>query len=1706
MSLIMVFSLIGGNLTGIHAANPPASNADDFPKQETLKYHGKITYENTTVGNFTIGGKQAYCLEHPKTTPGDNTKLTTRIYDNPDIRKVLYYGWEGPAQWSGFNNNKDYGVAATSKVLSHYYNGDSITKTEREFYNFVKDKSVPDFAVKFSKSNVTAYKSGDIQRTETITLASDSSLFGVTIKLDDNMTYVDETHNKRQMGGSVEIKGQTRFHFEAPLNVKMETWKSGTKNASYKFQPLVSKTSSSSLQDIGRGSYLYEPEKKTSLTVNWLQQGSLMISKQDDRGNPVSDTTFAISYNSNMSDPIGSYTTGADGSVSVNNLLPQTVYIQETSVPNHLVLDNTVKSVEIKTGETVSFTQTNNWKQGYIRIVKKDADTGKVVKKAGTGFDIYNSNDQKISTITTNDEGIATSGKLDYGTYYVKEVNAPNGYTIKVDVSENVGVVEDGKTYEIVVSNKQVTGTINISKEDNKTGTAQGDATLEGARYGVYAREDIIDPSGDGSVLFSAGQKVKEFSTDKNGDAIVTGLNLGKYFVKEIEPSYGYNLDETEYDVELAYENQNVSVVTRNMTVYERVISQAFSIVKVSDSDTGETDFLKGAEFTIKWKKDVDALGWDNAPIAKNADGQEAKILVTDERGYAESERLPIGEYVVRETKPPHNFSPVKDFIVTITEDSSEPIPYRVFIDKEFKSVLAIVKEDAETGKTVKVKGATFKIKNTDTNEYFGYWEWSPLPHYVSEWTTTEEGTIMTGKELRPGHYQLEEIASPEGYLLSEEPVPFIIDSNEAYETLPDGVTPVITVKKANVSVKGQISVEKRGEVLTEFNEKTHKFIYEERGLPDAKYNIIAKEDIMDPSNDGTVLYKKGTVIETLTTGKDGKATSMKLPLGKYEVVEISAPDGMVINPEKQTVELKYKDQYTPLVFGTASFVNQRQKVEVEVIKQDNEFAVGLADAEFNFTAKEDIKNYDGEIIVKSGTVINTYISNEFGKVDMTDMDLPLYNNFQLIETKAPDGYVLDPTPVDINTDYQGQDKDKIVISKTKTNKATEVDFSKTDATTGKELSGNHMKIFEKDNEGATFETWVSEDKHHTVKNLSTNTIYVLRETSAVKGFYLQKDIEFIIDQKGTVYLFDDEGNMVPAENNKIVMENDLVKGRLEWNKQGEIFAHTDTGQTEFGKVETPVWEESNLLQSEITIYAAEDITLGNGITYYQKDEKIQTLESDWDPVQSQDLLVGKYYYVESKVPHGYVVDTDKHYFEIKDNQSSELQIVTSTLENNRPTVEIDFTKFMERFEHHNKVDDAYKDVVFGIYAREDIYNYMGEVAIENGTMVGTSGIDELGHLTNVPDLPNGVYYIKELQTNEDYVLDTNEYDFEIAYHGSDVSQYTITIGNGSIENKLIRGTIAIQKNDSFDSEKRLEDVEFNISANEDMSNIISTAKTDENGQAVFKDIEIGKYYIQEANQVDGYVYNDHIYAVAVTTDGEVLTIDVDNKPTEMTFSKVDETGSNELEGATIQIIDKETGNVIDEWVSGKEPHKINYLVEGKEYIMKETIAPEGYMIANEIVFVAGDGKTVTMKDELILTDIQVNKVDSQTMKAIVSKDFEFTMYSDVECKNVISKVNGNPEEGTATFKDVPFGTYYIKETKAPLGYELSNEVKKIVVNNELEGVGDVHSFVYLNTLLPVVVEEVKTGDNAMIVLPCIALAMSGMGIFFISKRKKKEN
>jgi len=578
------------------------------------------TDNKTSVGmlmrrlvNYTTGEKYTtFCGEHFINSPTGTIETGTHSVPTDPLMKrackVAYFGWyEKYGDWA--MNGGIMSASNEQKKLDYCFTQQYIWETLGQSNATFTNSSIQSKYVAFKaevdgKINKMAMKPSFVKETITIDMGTTKTLTDSNGVLKDYNS-IDKTvdgiriqHTKGENTIKITVSTDCNVESYKITDAMMESWgviKEGTENKNTTVYITFKEGVQNQLYALN-----YNDPVTMSLDLKINIFGKLEIAKKDNKGNYVPNTSFKISYNADMSNAIGTYKTGNNGKVTIDNLKKGTIYIQEVSVPDHLILDKTIKSATIKPSETTTYEAKNEWKQGYIKVVKKDKESGKVVKQAGVNFDIYNSSNTKITSITTNENGIATSGLLDYGTYYVKETKAPNKYTIKVEVSENVGVVEDGKTYEITILNTRVKGTVTISKEDSKTGNKpQGEATLKGAVYGVYARNTIYDPA-DNSVKYNTNDKVGELVTDENANATLSNLYLGEYYIKEIKASEGYTLDTATYNFELTYENQNTNVVTKKLTVKERVKSQAFRVIKVSSDNNGEAELLKGVEFTVK--------------------------------------------------------------------------------------------------------------------------------------------------------------------------------------------------------------------------------------------------------------------------------------------------------------------------------------------------------------------------------------------------------------------------------------------------------------------------------------------------------------------------------------------------------------------------------------------------------------------------------------------------------------------------------------------------------------------------------------------------------------------------------------------------------------------------------------------------------------------------------------------------------------------------------------------------------------------------------------------------------------------------------------------------------------------------------------------------------------------------------------------------
>ena len=407
--------------------------------------------------------------------------------------------------------------------------------------------------------------------------------------------------------------------------------------------------------------------------------------------------------------------------------------------------------------------------------------------------------------------------------------------------------------------------------------------------------------------------------------------------MKEITPPVGYLLDEEEHDVNCDYEGDQVETVKRNTVSKEDVIKQPFQLIKAADNDKTDADLLKGAGFSAYLissltVKDDGSYDFTNAtPIVLTEDGKTE--MFTDERGYACSIPIPYGHYIVRETTTPHNFMPVDDFIVTVTENSSTPQVWRVLLDDKFKAKLKIVKQDDETKQPVLLANTEFKVYDLDAKKYVEQVTTYPNTVVHKSYFTDENGYLILPESLKCGNYRIEEVSAPDGYTQNTQYVEIKVDKNTAYQMDSVSGDAIITVTYENHPVKGKLVIHKSGETLKSFKKD---FVYEETSLEGAEFEIYAAEDIFTPDHqvdeqgNRHVIYAKDTLVKTVTTNKNGEAVIKDLPLGKYRVKETKAPAGFVLNPDSQEVSFIYKDQNTPEIEEKLEFSNERQESRAE--------------------------------------------------------------------------------------------------------------------------------------------------------------------------------------------------------------------------------------------------------------------------------------------------------------------------------------------------------------------------------------------------------------------------------------------------------------------------------------------------------------------------------------------------------------------------------------------------------------------------------------------------------------------------------------------------------------------------------------------------------------------------------------------------------
>ena len=713
--------------------------------------------------------------------------------------------------------------------------------------------------------------------------------------------------------------------------------------------------------------------------------------------------------------------------------------------------------------------------------------------------------------VTTNANGEINIANLAPGNYQISE------YTDVKYVPQDTQTVTivSGQTTSVQFSNVLKKFRVNVTKQDYEKGHAQGDAKLSGALYGLFKGNDLV----------------AQYTTDQNGSFITDYYVCGKdWTIKEIAPSEGYLLNDTVYKVGADPKDYTVEYNNApDMTVMEQVIKGKISIIK--HTDDGETQIEtpeKGAEFQVYLKSSGSFV---------NADKDERDTIVCDQDGFASTKLLPYGVYTVHQTKGWDGREKITDFDVFINTDGKT---YKFLINnKNFESYLKVVKLDKETGKRIPYEGAAFEIYDSNNHRITMQYTY-PQVTSIHTFYTNKEGYLITPEKLPYGDYTLKEVQAPYGYVLDDTPVPFsITQENSSTDT---GVT-VVKVKARDVAQKGVINITKTGEIFSSVEENKGVYTpkYSVGNLKGAVFEIYAAEDIT--TLDGTVRYEQGALVDTVTTDDDGVAKSKELYLGKYTVIEKTAPNGYVHNSTKYDAELTYAGQNVSVTSTELSVYNDRQKISVslkKIMANDKTFGIGnngeITSVRFGIYADEDIKASNGDIIPKDALITFANCDKD-GNISF-DCDLPVGFKWYAKEIATDEHYILSDTKYEFDTEYQGQDV-KVIDIKVNNGEVIKnnliygsVKGLKIDRETQEVIKGATFGLFKSDT------TEFSEDKAILTAITDENGVFVFNNIPY--GEYLIKEIK-----PADGYLDNEDVFTVTIKDNEQVVELTAINDKV---------------------------------------------------------------------------------------------------------------------------------------------------------------------------------------------------------------------------------------------------------------------------------------------------------------------------------------------------------------------------------------------------------------------------------------------------------------------------------------------------------------------------------------------------------------------------------
>lgn len=1165
-----------------------------------------------------MDGKKVFCIESGiVANGGEGYTPESYISTKKDkLSKIAYYGYT-------ITNQSHYDYAVTQAMIWEEL-GDQRQSTTIPNYDQRKAEILAlinrhDTLPSWNGQTVTVKDGDSVTLTDSNNVIADMSLdsnsTNATIKQNGNTLVI--TPSKNSKNGSITYR-------KVPQN------KIGT-------SIVYRKPNEQSMVE-----FHLDSAKQASVKVNVIKLGNLQVAKIDEEtGNPLANAKLKFEYSGTSKEVV----TDSNGLATIKNI-PEgtTVTVSEVTAPNGYVNKGEMKKVTIKPNETVTVTLSNKEQLGQVQLEKSGKDFGtsmpnKYYSLGGAVYDIYQADGTKISTMTTDTNGKATSVPLKLGNYYALETKAPAGYQLnkeKIPFELNYA----GQTVEITsTSITQVEveqkGNVTLIKEDAKTGTkAQGAATLDGAVYELRRTAD--------------DQLIKEV-TIKNGKAAVKGINLDDYYWIETKAPEGYLKDTEKHPFQLAYAGQTVETAIHSTTVKETVITGGFDLVKF-----GNYDWLTNG-FGDKKIKPLEKVEFS---VYSDTTGKLVQKGLTDKEGYLKFAELPYDTYTVKETKTPKGYKATADFKVTIHEQN-ETHHYAIE-NKVIEEKLKVVKVDAETGKVIPRADAGFQIKNLQTGKLVS------MPKFnedgkTNTFFTNEAGYLLLPQTLSYGDYQLIEVQAPEGYILAKEPAEFTVDGSHK-----DGV---IEIRFKDHSQKGIVDFTKTGQtpIGVEVKEsdygQVYEFQYDYTPIAGVTYRIEAIADIT--TNDGTTRVKKGETVATLTTDEQGAWRSPELYLGNYQAVEVAAPNGFIVDPIPIPFELKYAGQLVELTSTSLTATNDFQSLDIQLFKNEEsitdwkenqpEFKAIKGDGQvFGLFTREEQQLSD-ELQVPTDSLVG-YQTVKDG-VAAFDVKLP-EGKYYLKELDAGTSHVLDETEYDIEFAAENNHatypihiySDTVAYGKETLERITRHPI----------LNKLHFNGFtmKKINEHANFE------KEHgltfTYDTLGAGAVFTLetKDGEVMQEVAIDKDGLGLFETIpiGTFYLKE----KAPSSD-KLILSKDVIRiestkdGIKAYDKDNQLLGETPT-QSEETKA-TITFELTNYLKKGTVELTKKDVATGEvlpntGVRILNDKKEIiaEGRTNEKGLFNFEQLPVGTYYFQEFEAPDGYRLDETLLKFEIKED------------------------------------------------------------------------------------------------------------------------------------------------------------------------------------------------------------------------------------------------------------------------------------------------------------------------------------------------------------------------------------------------------------------------------------------------------------------------